>query len=247
MPSVSRPPSPYFDRPSLSGRAAALLIAIGISGLIVLMLLRLGNFASGPADRGSNPIVVQLLAEAKKAQKAKPQAKTAPPKSRVPIPPPIVKVPNTAKLNMLVLSHEDFAATDISRLSNHPADTPTDAQASASAGNDDSVGQGPNGERLYNAEWYRGQPTQAEMATYLPRNLRETGQAVIACRTIERFHVDDCQELGESPPGIGLARALRQASWQFLVRPPRIGGRPLVGAWVRIVYDYRYEEVKDRN
>jgi protein TonB len=141
---------------------------------------------------------------------------------------------------MIMLSHEEFAASDISRLPSTQPQTSPEAQGSTSSSEDDSVGQGPHGEKLYNAEWYR-EPTHAEMATYLPAGLSQAGWAVIACRTIEHYHVEDCQELTEDPPGTGLAGALRLASWQFLVRPPRIGGRTMVGAWVRIRFNLTQE------
>jgi protein TonB len=115
------------------------------------------------------------------------------------------------------------------------------SQGSASAA---GPGEGPGGAHLYNAEWYR-EPTDAELVTYMPHRDVGGGWAMIACKTQDHFHVDDCQELGESPPGSGLARALRQAAWQFLVRPPRIDGKPMIGAWVRIRFDFKHPKGAD--
>ena len=55
---------------------------------------------------------------------------------------------------------------------------------------------------------------------------------------IDHFHVENCAELGDRPRGSHLARAVRLAAWQFLVRPPRVGGKVLVGGWVRIEITY---------
>ena len=97
-------------------------------------------------------------------------------------------------------------------------------------------GQGPGGVPLYNAEWVR-EPSDAELGGYLPPGT-QSGWADIACRTVEGNRVEDCQELGESPRGSRLASALREASWQFRVRPPRKGGKPMWGTWVRIHFDF---------
>jgi protein TonB len=136
-------------------------------------------------------------------------------------------------LNMVIVSRADFAASDIGALpSHHPA-----GEQSADAGQTSSNSNGPDGQPMYDVAWYR-EPTRAEMAPYMPATGPEAGWAVIACRMIEKYHVEDCRELGESPPGSGLSRALRQASWQFLVRPPRVGGRSIIGGWVRIRFDF---------
>ena len=71
----------------------------------------------------------------------------------------------------------------------------------------------------------------------MPRNARE-GWGLIACRTLPENRVDNCIELDQSPRGSHLASAVRQAAWQFRVRPPRKNGKPLIGEWVRIRIDY---------
>jgi protein TonB len=83
------------------------------------------------------------------------------------------------------------------------------------------------------------EPSNAELRTYLPSAGVEAGSwALIACQTIAHNRVENCAQLGESPRGSGLSKAMRLAAWQFLVRPPRIGGKPMVGAWVRIRIDF---------
>jgi protein TonB len=145
------------------------------------------------------------------------------------------QVPN---LPWLKLSRQDFAASDISKLPKRAAETSGEGgPASPGSAGAYGPGEGPGGARLYNAQWYR-EPTRAELVTYMPHRDVAGGWAMIACKTQERFRVEDCRELGESPPGSGLARALRLAAWQFLVRPPRLDGKPMIGAWVRIRFDF---------
>ncbi|MBD3746665.1 MAG: hypothetical protein IE932_10700, partial [Sphingopyxis terrae] len=67
------------------------------------------------------------------------------------------------------------------------------------------------------------------------------GWGLIACRTAPEFRVEDCVGLDEYPQGSQINRAVLAAAWQFRVRPPRVGGRSMVGAWVRIRIDYGIE------
>ncbi len=69
--------------------------------------------------------------------------------------------------------------------------------------------------------------------------------AEVACQTAPRFHVENCQPLADSPPGSGLTRAINEAAWQFLVRPPRVGGKPMIGAWVRIRISFSRSKASD--
>ncbi|MEP5936762.1 MAG: hypothetical protein ABJ239_00390 [Erythrobacter sp.] len=98
------------------------------------------------------------------------------------------------------------------------------------------VGTASNGEPLYAARWYR-EPTDQELAGYLS-TATGPGSALIECRTVPDFRVEDCTLLGEAPRGSQIGRAVLAAAWQFRVRPARIGGRSQVGSWVRIRIDY---------
>jgi protein TonB len=101
------------------------------------------------------------------------------------------------------------------------------------------VGTAPNGEPLYAAEWYR-EPDEVAMRSYLSTS-RGPGWGLIACRTAPDYRVEDCVALDEYPEGSQINRSVLAAAWEFRVRPPRRGGTPLVGSWVRIRIDYRFD------
>ncbi|WP_260583134.1 hypothetical protein [Sphingopyxis sp. PET50] len=98
------------------------------------------------------------------------------------------------------------------------------------------VGTAPNGEALYAAAWYR-EPSDDELRGYLS-TASGPGWGLIACRTAPDYRVEDCVGLDEYPNGSQINRAVLAAAWQFKVRPPRVGGKSLVGSWVRIRIDY---------
>ncbi len=226
-----------WRRPSLRHRAIAFVLALVVEILFLLALLGI----VGPAAKQPEPPVETVTFELpapKPAPEKAAQAKDSAPEKRAatrPLPQP--KTPEKQPLptppiptpNMVVVSKDAFAALDISKLPKG---------ASGSGGNSRSVygpGEGPGGKQLYPAEWYR-EPNHGELAAYLPNGAPPGSWAMIACRTVAKYHVENCVGLGESRPG--LSAALRQAAWQFLVLPPRIDGKPQIGAWVRIRFDF---------
>lgn len=106
----------------------------------------------------------------------------------------------------------------------------------SSSGDTERVGTAPNGEPLYAAAWYR-EPRADEMRGYLS-TASGPGWGLIACRTASNYRVEDCVALDEYPEGSRINRAALAAAWVFQVQPPRLGGRSLVGSWVRIRIDY---------
>ncbi len=243
-----------WQTPPTGRRATALVLTIAAHLLILLILLRLGpDLTPVPkSDRALStfsllPEPSATRVEAPKARTvAKPkiataartasEAKTSPPAASSDVVTPMPKAAATP-VPTLFGDKSLFAAGDISAL---PGQDDDGGSAKGGAGRDSVAaygpGEGPGGQRLYRAEWYR-EPTHAELVTYLP-NAPRGAWAEIACRTIPDYRVENCRSLGESPLGSGLARGLREAAWQFRVRPPRVGGKVMIGSWVRIHFDF---------
>lgn len=229
-----RLPSPY-ERPPLSRRASGFGLALGLNLLLLFLLLGLGVRIQLPKG-GSSALVVDLIPQPERGQTKveRPEAVTEHKARPVPKPPPIVlsakpTITVEKPLPMIELSHDEYAAADVRAL-------PKSATASASANDSEAVGRGPNGEVLYAAEWAR-EPTNQELGFYLPKNAPD-GYGLIACKTYPRNRVDDCVALESYPASAHLANAVLNAAWQFKVRPPRKGGKAMVGEWVRIRIDY---------
>ncbi len=149
-------------------------------------------------------------------QAAEPIAAPAPPQ---PVPPP----PTVPRIGVRPPGGQVYGPPNIGGSSSSSRDT-------------ERVGTAPNGEPLYAAAWYR-EPSDGELRGYLS-TADGPGWGLIACRTAPDFRVEDCVGLDEYPTGSQIMRAVLAAAWQFRVRPPRLGGKPMVGAWVRIRIDY---------
>lgn len=259
MAAASYLPSSDRDRPPLWRRAAGIVLALVAELLLVAMLLTLApeatrrlaettaTFRLLPEPRLA-PVRTRTVARIKRPSGgASPRARTRPAVAAA-APPPSAPRSN-AFANVVPLTRAELDAADIATMPTHPAATQAEAADAGGtgvgkgSGPDDGSGAGPNGERLYDADWYV-RPTDAELSPYLRAGAPRTGWGEVACQTVEDHRVENCEQLGESPLGSGFARAVREAAWQFRVMPPRIGGRPMIGAWVRIRIDYTEHEVK---
>ena len=232
------------ERASPRRRALSFALAVAIEVLLLLAFLTIDlRQPTRPQFKGGSIAIFDL---GKEQEADSTRANSAPPAraiKEVPDPklPPVKPTISQRPLQMLEVSKDFLDASDISKLGSNAPGAGQLAEGGA-PGDSEMVGNAPNGEPLYAAEWYR-EPTNQELATYLPKFMPEGGGwGMIACKTAARFHVEDCVELGQGPAGSHLAGAVRQAAWQFLVRPPRVGGKSMVGEWVRIRIDYNVSE-----
>lgn len=227
-----------------------MLFALLFDGLLLMALLTLAPKFEVPPPDPRNPVTFEMApvpkaapeqAKAEKSEKnEKQRERTAEQRQVRPLVKPPLPVaqplPQPSPLPFLELDSQQMASADIGKLPKKGADEGASGQGNSAAVA--GPGEGPGGVQLFEAEWYR-RPTHAELASYLPGNSPPDGWGLVACKTIDNYHVENCQMLGESPVGSGFAKAVRLAAWQFLVLPPRVNGKPMVGSWVRIRIDYR--------
>jgi len=243
-------------RPS---RAVAFLLVLLVHVLVLYALLILKPQVK-IAKMGINVMEAFNILAPKEAEPAPaPQPPAAPPQPRpTPRPqraaPPTIDAP-APPIDLGVLPLE-FDIRKIPNPAPEESAAAPNAPDSAIVKNPFAAAYGPSlgpsrpsalaGKTLYAAEWYR-EPTNAELAFYLPKTGVPAGAwALVACRTVANFRVEDCQEMGDSRPGSGLSRAVRNAAWQFRVRPPRVDGQYKVGEWVQIRIDFT-EPPKDNS
>jgi len=253
---------PAGDRAAARRRAASFALAIVAHLLLFWLLLRLNppaqrfvevkppsSFQLLPDAPADKPTPAPAAAHRAVAKVVRPKSGAAPHRTVAPVdapaaaptPPPVPRpVPTPAP--SLFGNNDLFASADIGKLRSRADDAGAGDSSGSGSGKDSAAvygpGEGPGGQRLYDVEWYR-EPTDAQLAFYMPRSGAPPGAwATVACRMIADYHVENCRALSESPVGSGLARAMRQAAWQFLVRPPRIGSRAQLGTWVRIRIDF---------
>ncbi|WP_298197499.1 hypothetical protein [Novosphingobium sp.] len=247
-------PASPADRfgPTPRERAIAAVLSLQVCLLLGWALVRMGAFSASEPGNGSRLVAIDVSdaqqETPRQRQKSAPQQATAPSATSPVIAPPVPQPTESPlpALNLIPLTRDQMAAADIGRMARRG---PAAGPPAPMGGSDEAAGggDGPGGARLYPAEWVR-EPTRAEMVTYIPRGANTPGSwAMIACRTIDHFHVEDCREMAEYPPGSGLARGVRQAAWQFLVRPPRSSGKPLIGTWVRIRFEFTRAPERDRD
>lgn len=237
---------------------AGILLALLVEALLVLLILTLGSSIVPRGSEDGKVSVVRFRAAPEQAEaevpeesdtrekqpaKQETQKAVEPPRTEPTVTPP--EPPKPAAIPRIIpLSPSQVRSADIAVVPKPQAGPPAPARGmmgpvDSGPPQRDSArvsGSGPNGEPLYAASWYR-EPYEDELAGYLS-TASGPGWGLIACRTASDFRVEDCVKVDEYPTGSNIARAVLAAAWQFRVRPPRVGGQPKIGEWVRIRIDY---------
>lgn len=249
-------------------RAIGIAVAVAIELVLLLVLLTLGtgitrpgepdgtaitSFDVAPAPPAEQPAETEPAAE-QQPQAAEPQPRPQP-QEQPPVPRPVVPDSPAPARPVLVLPRPDsfrLPAPDSAPAAAAPPrqaaapqgpayGPPAPPAGAGMPGDTERVGTAPNGEPMFAARWYR-EPTDSELAGYLS-TANSPGYGLITCRVVKGYRVEECVGLSEEPQGSNLLRAVLAASWQFRVRPPRIGGKERFGEWVRIQITYNSRRV----
>jgi periplasmic protein TonB len=237
-----------FDErwPGLRRRAAGVGLALLLELGLLLLLLTLGQSVAGRRDVADTLTTVDLAEEPPPAETPpEPDAAQAVP-SALPRPrpepqpvlptPPVPMPPPPAVISSRTEPAPAAEAPKIRAVVRDQDAGPAGPPNRPRAGDSQRVGTAANGQPLYAARWYR-EPYPEELRGYLS-TAGGPGWALINCRTVKDFRVEDCELVDEYPGGSQMGRAVLAAAWQFKVRPPQVGGRVLVGSWVRIRITY---------
>jgi protein TonB len=231
-------------RANFGDKLTGAVVAIGLELLLLLALLTIGEMQLNPHKDVPLAAVTFDSREysetphqpepkpATKAARARPrmtQPRSTPQAQVAQVQPPAAIIP---------VSPQQMRSFDISNLPKRPNAPvgPIGPAFTPAFGDSKQVGNAPNGAPMYAAAWYR-EPTDQELAGYLS-TARGPGWALITCKTVADYRVEDCVGLGEYPDDSQMLRAVLAAAWQFRVRPPRVGGVAQVGDWVRIRISY---------
>lgn len=238
------PATPFVERlrTEAGRRTLGLALAILVEALLLLVLLTLGP-GRPPGVEDGRPTVVSFIApeiseeagsEPQQRSEERPETqRTEHEEPRLPQPAEPAAAPVAPAILPTRWQLPPSAAPPARPA--RPLYGPPDNRSPAFR-DTERVGTAPNGEPLYAAQWYH-EPDDDMLRAYLS-TARGPGWGLIACRTAPDYRVEDCVALDEYPEGSQINRSVLAAAWEFRVRPPRLGGRPLVGSWVRIRIDY---------
>jgi protein TonB len=236
-------------------------LALVLEALLLLALIAVG----AQSERHEAKRIVTVTFDAKELAKPTQEERTKPRENTAaPVPykaqaqsQPSSQVAVAAPLQppaaIIPISPQQAQSFDLARVPKRPnaPDAPVYGPAFAPTfGDSERVGNAPNGEPMYAARWYPHEPTHEQMAGYL--STADPGWALITCKTVADYRVEDCVGLDEYPEGAHLIRAALAAAWQYRVQAPRVGGVAQVGDWVRIRIEYdlrpakRYGDADDR-
>ena len=246
------PATPYVAQLNIGvgRRSLAIGLAVAIAGLLLFMLLSWGPGTQPDAEEKSISVVSLEATEIAKdtpepaspereraeERTTSPQPEPDEPQPLEPLPPQVPEPKAAPPIPTPIQRPLPASPPKAARPSSGPVYGPPNTGRSPSSRDSERVGTAPNGEPLYAAAWYR-EPSDGELRGYLS-TASGPGWGLIACRTAPDYRVEDCVGLDEYPYGSQINRAVLAAAWQFQVRPPRLGGRPMVGSWVRIRIDY---------